>query len=93
MPPSNLFPVPLGSVVATAGAVATLTQDDIVTALRRHASGDWGNVPPEDRTANDESMRSGTRLLSAYRSAAGTEFWVITEADRSSTTVLLPDEY
>ncbi len=93
MVPPNLLPVPLGQTVATPAAIDALTQPDIVAALRRHASGDWGNVDAEDRTANDEALRDGTRLLSVYQSASGTTFWVITEADRSVTTVLLPDDY
>jgi hypothetical protein len=93
MVPPNLLPVPLGQIVATPAALAVLTQPDIVAALRRHASGDWGNVDAEDRAANDDALRDGTRVLSVYQSASGTTFWVITEADRSVTTVLLPDDY
>ena len=93
MVPPHLLPVPLGQVVATPAALGTLTSPDIVAALRRHASGDWGDVDAEDRAANDEALSDGTRLLSAYKSADGTRFWVITEADRSVTTVLLPDDY
>ena len=66
---------------------------DIVAALRRHAAGDWGDVSPDDRAANDAALRDGERLLSVYRSAAGVAFWVLTEADRSVTTVLLPEDY
>ena len=65
----------------------------LVAALRRHAAGDWGEVDPDDRAANDDALRSGERLLSVYQSATGTTFWVLTEADRSATTVLLPDDY
>ena len=93
MVPPHLLPVPLGQIVATPAALGALTQPDIVEALRRHASGDWGEVDAHDQAANDDAMRDGTRLLSAYRSASGTPFWVITEADRSVTTVLLPDDY
>ena len=93
MLPPNLLPVPLGQTVATPAALAVLTQPDIVDALRRHSAGDWGEVDAYDRAANDEAMRSGERLLSVYRSANGTTFWVITEADRSVTTVLLPEDY
>lgn len=93
MVPPNLLPVPLGQIVATPAALGVLTQPDIAAALRRHASGDWGTVDAEDRAANDEALRDGTRLLSVYESASGTTFWVITEADRSVTTVLLPDDY
>lgn len=93
MVPPNLLPVPLGQIVATPAALGVLTQPDIVAALRRHASGDWGDVDAEDRAANDDALQDGTRLLSVYQSASGTTFWVITEADRSVTTVLLPDDY
>lgn len=93
MAPPHLLPVPLGQVVATPAALGVLTQADMVAAIRRHASGDWGDVDADDRAANDDSLRHGTRLLSAYTSAAGVRFWVITEADRSMTTVLLPDDY
>jgi hypothetical protein len=61
--------------------------------LARHASGDWGEVPPEDIKENGFSLRHGFRILSAYRTSAGEKVWVITEADRSSTCVLLPEEY
>jgi hypothetical protein len=93
MTPSEPISVPLGSIVATPAVLETLTRADIVTALRRHAAGDWGDVTPDDRNANDAALRSGDRLLSVYSSATGTKFWVLTEADRSSTTVLLPDDY
>jgi hypothetical protein len=85
--------VPLGQTVATPAALGVLSRTDIVAAIRRHAAGDWGDVDAEDRAANDDSLKAGERLLSVYRSANGTTFWVITEADRSVTTVLLPDDY
>lgn len=84
---------PLGRLVATPGALEALSQDDICRALQRHLSGDWGEVDAEDRAANDQALVEGTRLLSSYKAANGTKFWVITEADRSATTVLLPSEY
>ena len=93
MTPSGSVTVPLGRLVATPAALAALSQADIVAALRRHAVGDWGDVEPDDRAANDDALKSGDRLLSVYFSGTGTKFWVITEADRSSTTVLLPDDY
>ncbi len=85
--------VPLGRTVATPAALAAVSPLDIAAALRRHTSGDWGEVDADDKAANDDALQSGERLLSAYRSAGGTTFWVMTEADRSVTTVLLPDEY
>ena len=84
---------PLGRVVMTSGVAERLTPDDITAALRRHVAGDWGDVDEDDRRENDHSVEQGYRLLSAYTSGAGEPFWVITEADRSVTTVLLPSEY
>jgi hypothetical protein len=83
----------LGRTVITRGALQVLTSADVLDALIRHASGDWGDVCEEDKQANERSLRVGARLLSAYRSATGEKFWVLTEADRSVTTVLLPEEY
>jgi hypothetical protein len=91
--PKHLLPVPLGQTVATPAALDALTQGDIFAALRRHEAADWGDVDADDRAANDHALESGERLLSVYRSANGITFWVITEADRSATTVLLPDDY
>ena len=62
-------------------------------AAAHHLAGDWGEVDEDDRAENDLSLREGFRLLSAYRTKHGVKFWVITEADRSATTVLLPSEY
>jgi hypothetical protein len=84
---------PLGQLVATPNALSHLTQEDIATALSRHITGDWGQVCEEDREENELSLRQGFRLLSVYRGANGTKFWIITEADRSVTTVLLPEDY
>ncbi|WP_417850272.1 hypothetical protein [Thalassoglobus sp.] len=61
--------------------------------MQRHLSGDWGDCEPEDAIANDRAVSEGTRLFSVYHSSSGTKFWIITEADRSATTVLLPDDY
>ena len=61
--------------------------------LARHAGGDWGELCPEDRRANDRAVRLDERILSAYRLADGRKLWAITEWDRSSTTLLLPEEY
>lgn len=83
----------LGRIVSTPNALSQLTQDDILAGIQRHQAGDWGEVDAHDRAANDTALRDGTRLLSVYRSAAGVRFWIITEADRSSTTILLPEDY
>jgi hypothetical protein len=61
--------------------------------LDRHAAGDWGELSPEDIQENELSVREGYRILSAYSLRDGTRIYVITEADRSSTTILLPEEY
>jgi hypothetical protein len=88
------MPVQLGSLVITPNALAALSTGDVLIALRRHSRGDWGDVLGwEDRKSNDEALKTGARLLSAYRSRKGVKFWIITEADRSSTTVLLPEDY
>ena len=86
-------PFALGQLVATPAALEVVSPDDVLAALRRHTRGDWGEVCSEDRQANDEALRLGARLLSVYTNAAGVRFWVITEADRSATTVLLPSDY
>jgi len=88
---SSLFP--LGQIVATPGALAALDSDTILHALCRHASGDWGDLCEEDIAENALSLCQGFRLLSAYEYADKPKFWIITEADRSVTTVLLPSEY
>jgi hypothetical protein len=84
---------PLGQLVATPAVLDALTHEDIQTALKRHLSGDWGDVCEEDRAENDLSLERGFRLLSVYQGKNGTKFWIITEADRSVTTVLLPSNY
>lgn len=82
----------LGRMVATPGALRVLKPDEILKGLARHARCDWGEVDDEDKSANDVAVRRRLRILSAFR-ASGVKFWIITEADRSATTVLLPDEY
>lgn len=86
----------LGRVVFTPGVIDPdngVGTWDIASALIAHKNGDWGEVSDEDKQANDHDLTHGGRLLSSYRSASGTTFWVLTEADRSATTVLLPSEY
>jgi hypothetical protein len=86
-----------GRLVATPRAKKALEEVGDPTMgmglLQRHLDGDWGEVSEEDREANNSALRNGGRLLSAYRIGNGVKLWVITEADRSVTTVLLPDEY
>lgn len=85
----------LGQVVATTGAYLAMKEsgDNPAEYLARHITGDWGNVPPEDAAENELSVREGFRILSSYRLSDGTRIWIITEADRSVTTFLLPEEY
>ncbi|MCW5560220.1 MAG: hypothetical protein KIT22_20570 [Verrucomicrobiae bacterium] len=84
--------VPLGQVVITANASLRLSTEEVLAALRRHATGDWGDLCPEDAIANDQSLHEGGRLLSAYGDG-DYRFWIITEAERSVTTILLPEDY
>jgi hypothetical protein len=83
----------LGRVVITANALQTVNSDDVLTSLNRHITGDWGDLEAEDRQVNESALRSGGRLLSAYRDGTGNRFWIITESDRQTTTVLLPEDY
>lgn len=83
----------LGQVVATKGAIKEITEYEMFTALRRHASGDWGDICGGDKYENDFAVVYGGRLFSVYKTHKNTKFWIITEADRSSTTILLPKEY
>ncbi len=85
----------LGQLVATPGALDALAKagQSPLEMLCRHARGDWGEVCPEDWQLNDEALENGERLLSAYTLANGEKIWIITESDRSASTVLLPDEY
>jgi hypothetical protein len=80
-------------IYTTRGAMDTLCGEDVTDALRRHFAGDWGDVCEEDRRANELALAFGQRLLSSYRDRNGNRFWIVTEQDRSATTVLLPDEY
>src|SRR4051794_33607093 len=83
----------LGRVVATTNALASIPDIEMANALARHTRGDWGDLEPEDLAANEQALELGGRLFSQYYSIRNTKFWVITEADRSSTTVLLPKDY
>ena len=89
-------PFYLGRVVATPGAVELLETTDTSPAelLERHISGDWGEVPPEDARENARSLKYGWRVLSSYPVGEdGGKVWIITEADRSSTCILRPEDY
>ncbi len=85
----------LGRPVSTPGALESLLDsgESPLIFLARHARGDWGDLDPENHRANEDALRHGSRLLSAYRTDRGGKLWIITEADRSVTTLLLPEEY
>jgi hypothetical protein len=83
----------LGKIVSTPNALAQLSQDDILAGIQRHQAGDWGEMDEHDRQENESALQNGFRLISVYRSAGGVKFWLITEADRSVTTVLMPEDY
>ena len=93
MQPLMLFR--LGRLCATNGAIRTLMSAaaDPIEYVARHLAGDWGDVDPADAAANDRALQLGERIISAYRLADGAKIWIITEADRSGTTILLPSEY
>jgi hypothetical protein len=89
----------VGNLVATTNFMRRLEslgedpQKLIGEAVARHVSGDWGECCPEDSHSNDEAVRIGERIHSIYRTKSGVKYWVITEWDRSVTTVLLPEDY
>jgi hypothetical protein len=86
---------PLDRVVATPGALRALEKAEQLPAefLDRHVNGDWGEMPEADKQENELSVDQGFRILSAYTTSAGDTIWILTEADRSATTMLLPEEY
>ena len=85
----------LGAIAATPGAMALLQNDVELAAMfiTRHQHGDWGDVDSEDWGANNSALRYGSRILSTYKLLGAGVLWIITEADRATTTLLLPDEY
>jgi hypothetical protein len=91
----------LGQIVSTPGALEACSREHLTACLARHVTGDWGEVCAEDAASNDEAIREGGRVLSAYpidpakpcKGFGDNTLWIITEADRSVTTFLLPDEY
>ena len=84
---------PLGRLVITPAAAKVIPADEALSAVARHAAGDWGNVSQPDWLTNDDALRHGDRLFSVYRTIANETFWIITEADRQVTTILLPSDY
>jgi hypothetical protein len=91
--PSAPIRFALGRLVATPAALEALTLNDIIAALARHHRGDWGDVGKEDHAENELSLQQGFRLFSVYHGANGTMFYIITEKNRTITTVLLPSDY
>ena len=89
-----MAPLPLGKVVATPGALKLLSDagEHPFAYLARHATGDWGDLCAFDRRQNEIALREGSRVFSSYNTPAG-RVWIISEADRSVTTILLPEEY
>jgi hypothetical protein len=87
--------LPLGKLVATPGALSALLEAEQtpIEFIDRHRQGDWGEVCADDWELNDQSLQDGTRILSAYRTKKDVRIWIITESDRSSTCILLPEEY
>lgn len=85
--------VPLGKVVMTRGVDAEIPELDYQIALQLHSEGNWGDVCKQDKIANDNALKNGNRVISSYKTKSGKQFWIITEADRSATTILLPSEY
>lgn len=83
----------IGQLTITPGARDQLSPDEIFAAVQRHANCDWGDLCKEDKKQNDLALKNAGRLFSAYHSTDGTKFWIITEADRFATTILLPEEY
>lgn len=81
----------LGKTVTTPGALALGI--DLASYMRRHHCGDWGDLDECDKQANEEALEEGFRILSCYRVGGGRRIYIITEADRSSTCILLPEEY
>jgi hypothetical protein len=86
---------PLGQIVATPGALQACAQAEVNPAkyINRHVFGDWGDLGDEDKQANDLALERGSRILSAYNLPTEERLWIITEWDRSATTLLLPLEY
>jgi len=83
----------LGQTLITPDARDSLHPEDVLSALRRHAAKDWGDCLQDDWQANDQALLDESRVFSVYHDRFKTKFWIITEADRSATTVLLPGDY
>jgi hypothetical protein len=83
----------LGNLVITPAAMNELDQNSVIDSLIRHSRCDWGDVSESDGQENDFSLKEGLRIFSVYHDSNEIKFWIITEADRSATTILLPDDY
>jgi hypothetical protein len=83
----------LGRLLCTPGCQEKFTKEEMLACLKRHETGDWGDVYAHDRRENDRALKEGSRLLSVYKLGEERSLWIITEADRSVTTFLLPSEY
>lgn len=81
-----------GKLYVTENAISTVNASVAAHSFVRHVSGDWGDVDEEDRAANDRAVKEGGRVLSSYEDD-GQRYWILTEADRSMTTILLPEDY
>ena len=93
LPPSGHLRFPSGQILITPNAMSQLTSSEVLVALKRHLTGDWGDCCPEDRQANDQALELGGRVFSVYHSAEQQTFWIITEADHTLTTVMMPEDY
>ncbi len=82
----------LGRLLITANAQRELDSESVMVAIHRHEICDWGDLDEDDQRENELSLQQGTRILSAYADKRGKRFWILTEADRSATTVLLPED-
>lgn len=83
----------MGNLYATPGVLAAVPSDELLACLGRYARGDWGDCGTEDWQANEHALVEGSRVFSVYKLPSGVKLWIITEADRASTTALLPEEY
>lgn len=83
----------LGKIVTSANAKSQLSQEEILKGIQRHQAGDWGDLYEHERAANDLAIVQSTRIWSVYHTEKGMKFWIITEANRSATTVLFPEDY
>ncbi len=82
-----------GRLVATPAVLEAVPRNELMNAFFRHLRCDWGDIGEHDRALNDQALSNGDRLFSVYHSAEGRKFWIITESDRSATTILLPEDY